>query len=380
MRISLLVSSLRCGGAERIAAMLANSWAERGDAVQVLSLDPPDETPFYSLSPKVSYRALALRADSRNFLEGAYQLARRSFVIRKALRAWKPQIVITLMENVYAVLATRGLGIPVIISERGLPDRRVRDDFVWNHLVPRLYPKAEALVIPSQGMSEWYRTNLGVSATVIPNPVLAAPRVKDLSQFGKRVIAAGRLSPEKGYELLLEAFAEVLRDHPDASLTIYGEGSERSSLEAHRARLGLGERVSLPGLVDDLPSRFADYDLFICSSHHESFGNVLCEAMSAGVPVVSFNCPWGPAEIVRDGIDGILVPPGDTAALAETISRVLANAALRKQLSQNAREITARFSLPRVLAIWDTCIADCRAKLGLDALPANEPLRSAAPR
>jgi glycosyltransferase involved in cell wall biosynthesis len=141
---------------------------------------------------------------------------------------------------------------------------------------------------------------------------------------------------------------------------IWGEGDQRAPLEAMRDRLGLTDRVALPGLTERPGQWVDDAALFVLSSRFESFGNVVTEAMAAGLPVIVTDCPWGPGEIVRHGVDGWLVPPEDVAALAEGLDLLMADDELRARLAEAARRNVRRFDRETVMKMWDDLLGSLR--------------------
>src|SRR5690348_5094871 len=167
------------------------------------------------------------------------------------------------------------------------------------------------------------------------------------------MVAMGRVVPQKGFDLLLEAYGRVAPKHPDWSMTILGQGPLRDELVTRSQAMNLAERVHFPGEVSDPFTVLRSADLFVLSSSYEGFPNPLCEAMACGLAVISFDCPAGPAEIIRHGLDGILVPPEDVAALASALDRLMNDANERRRLSARAPEVLSRFNLDKVLLLWE---------------------------
>jgi glycosyltransferase involved in cell wall biosynthesis len=294
-------------------------------------------------------------------LHGLLQNVHRISALRSALRSVAPEAIISLIErtNVLTLLATRGLAVPVLICER-IDPRAHGVQMVWAALRRLTYSWADALVVQTNSVLSWAGRELGARRVLaIPNPVphpatSVCDSVPTIS--GSLVVAMGRLVRQKGFDMLLRAAATALPRHSDWSLVILGDGPERGHLERLIIELGLRERVTLPGWQAQPGKILRHAHLFVLSSRYEGFPNALCEAMASGVAVVSFACPSGPDEIIRDGVDGILVAPGDVAALASAMDELMADAKKRQAMGRRATEITQRYSEDRIMQMWDQLI------------------------
>jgi glycosyltransferase involved in cell wall biosynthesis len=173
---------------------------------------------------------------------------------------------------------------------------------------------------------------------------------------GGLVVSIGRLSEEKGHDRLLEAFARVATTRPGWRLLIAGDGPLRGDLETLGARLGLRGRIDLPGLVHDVAGLLARADLYVLASRREVFPMALCEAMASGVPAVAMEYRPGVRELVHDGIDGVVVPPGDVPALATAMARLMDDPVERQRLGRRAVDIVDRYGVDRILSLWDALL------------------------
>ncbi len=358
MRLTLVIPSLECGGAERVMCALANAWAERGHDVTVLTMNR-EGSPAFFLQPSVKRRQLDLPAEPANFVVSASRQLFRIRALRRSFRELKPDLIISFLThaNILTLLAARRLAIPVIVSERADPSM-YKIGFLWESLRRMTYPWARMLVCQTQSSLRWFQRHYGLKGCVIPNPV-GAPFCEQRdaasrnSDNGFTVFAVGRLSHEKGFDLLLRAFARVVERHPDWSLKVIGDGPLRSELIADSHQMQLEKRVEFLGAVADPFPLLRSADLFVLPSRFEGFPNALCEAMALGVAPISFDCPSGPAEIIRDGVDGVLVPPQDVDALASAMDSLMTDSALRQSLASRAPEVISRFSLPKILLLWE---------------------------
>lgn len=360
--LTLVVHALHGGGAERVAATMANQWAAHGERVTVITLATVASDAF-PVDPRVTRVGLDWMRHSRSPLHAVWNNIRRLGTLRRALRAARPTVVVSLTDqiNVLTLLAARGLRPPVVIAEHSDP-RRQRMAPVWERLRRGAYPRCAAAVALTGGVADHLRTLVrGRPVYVIPNAIGPPPVSAVARAAGEQptVVALGRLSREKGFDLLIDAFARLAARYPDWRLQVAGDGPEREALTRQIERHGLAERVQLVGWVDD-PARFlASGALFVLPSRYEGFPMALLEALACGLPVVAFDCDSGPRDILRPGVDGLLVPAGDVAALAETMAGLMSDPAARDRMSRRATEVVARFSLERHRQQWDEVLSAC---------------------
>ena len=356
LRIALIVPGLTAGGCERAVTLIANAWANRGWQVTIITLERPEILPYFSLAPKVDTLRLGIPTARSGPLRGAWLFAQRIRLLRKELRRLSPDLAISFLTrmNVLSILATLGSSVPVVVSERNNPAVQTFGPF-WETLRRRLYPRAFGLVTLTKGAMSRFPLEQRVRSWVIPNEA-NVPAGLQMRRGQKIVAAVGRLVPQKGFDLLLEAFARIGNEHVDWTLVIWGEGPERSRLEKKRDALGLRGRVHLPGVTRRPGLWIETADVFVLSSRYEGWGVVLLEAMTAGLPVVSFDCDYGPKEMITDGEDGMLVPKGDIDALSAALSRLLGDESLRERLAKAASVSACRFSPGRVMAQWDEVV------------------------
>lgn len=357
MNICLVISALPAGGAERIVTSLANYWVEEGNTVTLITFDSGQ--PYYRLDSRVHLRQLDIPTRGRPLHRAVTSSLKRVSGLRKAIQECDPDLVISFLvkTNILTVLATRGLNVPVVVSERNNPDRQVLRP-MWEFFRKRTYDRATKIVTPSQGVLDWFPYNIRQKGLVIPNPVDLPADIKPRVPGPPGLIAVGRLDEQKGFDLLLEAYSRIEADFPQWSLIIRGEGRLRPKLEALRDELGIQKRVSFPGITAEPGTWVDEGEVFVLSSRYESFGNVLTEAMVAGLPIVSFDCPFGPGDIITRDVDGILLPPEDVDALTSALAEIMRNSDLRQRLSSAAQDNVRRFDRQKVMQRWDALAAD----------------------
>lgn len=374
-KILLLVSAMNSGGAERVAANLANAWVERGDQVTLVATYSGHSECFYKLSGDVEFCYLAdmvAHSDRQNPL----RQIKRLLALRRLIMATQPDVVLSFLTNVNiaALMASCYSGYPTIVSERNYPPIQLEGWF-YKCLCRWLYPYAASVVMQTSKGARWMAENLpGVRSTVIPNPApyplsVFEPRLTPseyLAPQRKLLLAVGRLSEQKGFDYLLMAFSELAAKHQDWDLVILGEGAIRPALESQIQALGLEARVHLPGQAGNVSNWYQRADLYVMSSRHEGFPNTLIEAMAHGCAVVSYDCDTGPRDIIRHGDDGLLVGPvGDVLALASALDQLMLDDEARQRMGQKAIEVRERYSVENVLRMWDRVFDEVTKKPNL---------------
>ena len=223
--------------------------------------------------------------------------------------------------------------------------------FWMKSLVGKLKRLDQLVVLTDKSKTSWPELS---NVTVIPDPITIEVKSAEVKseKCSKRVITIGRYAYQKGYDLLLQAWAEVEKHYTDWTLEIYGMG-DQSLYRQMMLDLGIDtNRCLLNGPVDDVRQVYKDSSIFVLSSRFEGFGLVLVEAMAYGLSVVSFDCPAGPDEIITDGYDGLLAPSGDVKALAKKLMLLMADVELRKRLSQNACQSARRYVMDTIADKW----------------------------
>lgn len=368
MRILLVHGGFGAGGTEKIVALLARHRAALGDKVHVAGLTEPSNGSFFDYPPEVTLHVANRRGGSQS--HGGQLLRLRH--IRQCLKELRPDIAIAFLTkvNTLTVLAAMGTGVPVVISERNNPAAQPAS-VLWGPINRLAMVRASAIVMQTERICRKLPKTLQPRSIVIPNPCVPIGQPLKVSAKGEGVhlIAVGRLDRQKGFDLLLHAFERIRSRHRDLKLTIFGEGPERKALEKLSVRLCIDDAVQLPGVTTYPGAWIEAGDVMVLSSRYEGFPNVVAEATVVGLPVVAFDCPYGPRELIEDGRNGLLVPAGDVDALAEAMSRLAADPHLRTSMRAAAMLNRIRLSEGAVMRLWDRTIDSTLQK----ELPALDP-------
>lgn len=348
MQILCFLPDFGGGGAQRTLINLAASFRQAGHDV-ILAAAQSDGPARVWVDPLL-----------RTVAVGPGQLRNALFPLARLIRDERPDVVLSsvLDANLIAVAARALAGPPrpkLVVRETN--SHRARGDigFLRRRLTRFAYPRADAVVALSEGVRQELIADYALpaqSVVTIHNPVefdaLAAEAretaTPPVTKDGRWITGVGRLIRQKGFDRLIRAVAGLNR--PDVRLVLVGEGPDREALTAQARDLGVP--LLMPGFVRQPTHWLAHADLFVLSSRWEGFGHVIVEAMAAGAPVISFDCPHGPRDIIENGVNGLLIRDGDEAALTEAMAKLLDDRDLTERLSKKAATAASRFSSTRI--------------------------------
>ncbi|MDH3379433.1 MAG: glycosyltransferase family 4 protein [Gammaproteobacteria bacterium] len=351
--IVMVIGSLQPGGAEKVASSLANAWSLRGDRVSIITLASAEVRPFYALEPKISLFPLDVVGKSANVVAAAAANLGRILRLRRIIKRSHPSVVVSFLTetNVLSLLASLGLSFPVIVSEHTDPVIYPLLS-MWKRLRRHTYVRAAEIVVLNTHMQQYFTEHLQRRPVVIPNPISRVPRNETTA--AQRIVAMGRFSREKCFDVLVRAFHRVVANHPRWSLIIIGDGELRTDITELVDRLGLTERVTLTGIVREPEYELRQSSIFISTSILEGFPMAICEAMSHGLAVVAVEYGPGIHDIIDDGVNGIVVRANSVDDVAAALEQLIDNPDQRVRLGENARTITDRYGIQRVMGMWES--------------------------
>jgi glycosyltransferase involved in cell wall biosynthesis len=406
----VVIPHIGAGGAQRVATLLLNRWQRSGLRCAVITLFPAQDA--YELDPGIwredfipgnepsaardplarmyfrledsleteasaghrlkQVRAavgLALMRTVRRvrafimihfFVEWVARRSSRVRRLRERFQALQPAVIISFLgaTNIQTLLAVRGLGLPVLISERNDPAMQQLDP-PWEKLRPRIYPEADVVTANSAGALNTMRRYVPTGKLhQVANPLSVPPCPSHISPGQNRFIAVARLVEQKGLDLLLDAFARIAASATGWELDIVGDGPLRRELEARVHRLAISEQVVFHGHQADPFPLLYSASVFVLPSRFEGMPNAMLEAMGCGLAVITSDASPGPLELVRDGETGLVVASEDSAALAAAMQRMILDPALRERLAAAARRAVQHMNADAVVAEWNGLIAD----------------------
>lgn len=351
MKIAFLLENIASsGGTERVTTLIANQLAKRGYNITLISLIKGES--FFKLDSniKITY----VEKDNKRYIS----FIRQIFNTRKIISAINPDILINVGTNLslftfsISEKKTKIISWEHYIFERNFTAPRLKAG-LW--LTKRT---AKKVILLSKKEALKWKYN---KAIVINNPrSFTTERTPDY--LSKKAIAIGHLFYNKGFDMLLKSWSIVIKKHPDAILYIYGQGEEEENLKILIQKLGLHNNVRIEKPTRDIINAYLNSSLFLMSSRSENQPMVLLEAMSCGLPVIAFDCPTGPGEILTNGVDGILIKPFEEEKYAEAIISFLNNPQKRIQYGTQGRKNVKRYDIEKITDQWEVLIKEVYLK------------------
>ncbi|MFI5521751.1 glycosyltransferase family 4 protein [Streptomyces platensis] len=381
MKITLLLhNAYAIGGTVRTTLNLAAALADRHD-VEIVSMLRHREVPRFTVDPRVRLIPLVdTRVGSEDMADPLFGEPARDFPLAEKRHHQYSRLVdvraaeLLRTTDADVLIGTRP-GINVYLARFGprralrIAQEHLRHDAHSKRLraeLARHYRTLDAVVTTTEADAAVYRARMplpGVRVLAVPN-IVPAPAGPPSDGTSKVIAAAGRLVRGKRFDLLIEAFSGVAAKHPDWRLRIHGGGAERAQLQGLIDGLGLGGQAELTGPRSPIEAEFAKASIVASASDAESFGMTLVEAMRCGVPVVSTDCPLGPAEIIQDGTNGLLVPRGDGPALTDALLALVEEPERRRTMAGNARESSHRYDPEPIAERYQLLFGELRSTRG----------------
>lgn len=371
MRLLLIINSLTTGGAEKNLVFLANQWAGDGYNVALCTFTAQNQNSNFTLHPQV--RLLPLGKGTRRVggIQKVLLLPRLIRALRSTIRDERPDIVVSFMDqaNLLTLLSSTGLEVPVIVAERVYPEF---SSLMTNSITPLrplvrifrevVYQRASQIVVQTERAQHYFSRGLRSRISVISNPLSADSYLPVQHQNKSRqIIAVGRLTSQKRFDLLIDAFAELSPRYPEWSVQLFGAGELQQQLEAQARARNVSDKIIFRGVSAAIPEELSRSSVFVMTSDYEGFPGALCEAMATGLACLASDCLTGPGELIEDGANGLLFPTGDLEILTQKLDSLLSDPGLRVRLGEAATRVRDTLNPAQILGQWRTLFSE-RAK------------------
>lgn len=352
--IALVIRRLNTGGAQRVLTIVANSLVQRDRNVYVITYSDAGKD-FFRFDQRVHRIVLANGKQSSSVFGKLFGNVFRILALRQILKDLDVSVVVGFITktNVLLILASAGLKIRTIISERNDPARQ-SFGWIWDFLRRLLYKKADLVTANSCGALYTMQAYVpDHKLAQVLNPIVWPKGISTEKEFRGVILNVGRLAHQKAHDILIEAFAIVAAKYAECRLVIIGEGELENDLYKQANEFGVADLIDWYSCVQDPFDYYCKSDIFILPSRYEGVSNSLLEAMSCGLPVIVSDASPGPLEYVEHEVSGLVVPVDNSERLADAIELLFTDSELRRRLGEEGRRRVSRCSVENVMEIWE---------------------------
>jgi GalNAc-alpha-(1->4)-GalNAc-alpha-(1->3)-diNAcBac-PP-undecaprenol alpha-1,4-N-acetyl-D-galactosaminyltransferase len=361
MKILFTIATLKSGGAERVLTTLANFWAIHGHDVVIIKLD--DANSFYNVDPNITIVSLNIHKKNKWLIKKIIHNLKIVRFIRQTIQKYNPDIVLSFMTrtNIYSILSTCFINLPIIISERnnydGLSNRYLRC------LRRILYPFSDGLVVQSQYNYDKFYYVKHKKIIFNPNWIVEKDRKQAIDKK-KIIFAVGRLVKVKRFDWLIQLLNQLDRKIlKNWRVFIAGDGEEKAFLMELTQKYHLSKIVTFMGEIKDIVHIYQQASIFISLSKKEGFPNALAEAMALGCACIATDCESGPSELIENNQNGFLIPVDNFEMAKEKLVELINNESLRYKYSIAAQNSMKRFNLIHIVKEWEMFIQSCQRRV-----------------
>lgn len=351
-KIIALMPNMKGGGAQRVMGIILKNASASGYNVELLLID--ENAPIeYKLDDKIVIKYIPGQKGNKFFRRIRLVL----FLYRYTRRNKDAVFLSFLTERNLDLLIAAPRDVRVVVSERNDPARSIKNTKLWHNLRNRLYPKAWKVVFQTPDAMKYFNSVNGIDGIVIPNPLSDDLPYYNKDNQSKVIVSVARLSSQKNYPMLMDAFEIVYSKHSDYELHVwgkeYGEKGITDYLKGYAKSLHCGNAIKFRGFSTNVHPHVANAEIFVSSSDYEGMSNSMLEALAIGIPCVCTDCPIGGAKMfIENGQNGLLVPVGDSKAMAEALCRMIEDKALRNRCYTNADKIRRDLDEKKVFSQW----------------------------
>lgn len=354
MKITLFIGSLYGGGAERVTCNLASYLVQHGHQVEILTMSETEKA--YELDKRVSVRTLLSIKERKNTVRNT--LVRMPRFWRYLKVSDTDAYIVMLPKTTIMLLMFRWLTKAKVIAAERVDPASYSERIA--KMLKKYAKRADGWVFQTGDAQKWYGDSIKDSkSTVIPNAVNPAFIRPQYEGKKRKIIAgAGRLDVQKNFGLLIRAFAKIAPEFPEYNLIIYGKGNEEQELKSLVESLGLQGRIEFPGNIQNIAEEMERNTMFVLSSDFEGMPNALMEAMALGLPCISTDCPCGgPRYLIKDGVNGLLVPVADADKMAEAMRKILSDSNLAESIGKEAMKIAEELAPDKIYGQWERLVS-----------------------